>query len=227
MRILIVEDEKDLRESLAEGMRIDGYAVDACGDGESADELAFSESYDLVVLDLNLPKMDGLKVLENLRKHNKAINVIILSARGSLEDKIKGLDTGANDYMVKPFHFAELQARVRSLLRRKTVQENVVLKCGSVCFDTNSRRVYVKEKAVSLTNKETAILEYLLLNKGRIVSQQELLDHVWDNSVDGFSNSVRVHISSLRRKISAVLGSDAITNIIGEGYIIKESSHEN
>lgn len=227
MRILIVEDEKDLRESLAEGLRLDGYAVDACGDGEKADELAFCGGYDLVVLDLNLPKMDGLTVLENLRVHNKLINVIILSARGSLDDKIKGLDIGANDYMVKPFHFSELKARVRSLLRRKTVQEDVVLKCCGICLNTNSHETTVNKKTISLTNKETAILEYLLLHKERVVSQQELLDHVWDNSVDGFSNSVRVHISSLRRKISTVLDSDAITNIIGEGYIIKENSNEN
>lgn len=227
MRILVVEDDKDLRESLAEGLRLEGYAVDSCADGEDADRLVFAEPYDLILLDLNLPNMDGIDVLHNLRQQNKQTNVLILSARGSLEDKIKGLDIGANDYMVKPFHFGELMARVRSLLRRKTVQEDITLACGELCFNTSSREAFAKKTAVSLTNKETAILEYLLLHKSRIISPQELLDHVWDGSVDGFSNSVRVHISSLRRKLSAVLGYDAITNIIGEGYIIKENNDEN
>lgn len=216
--MLVAEDDQDLRESLAEGLRMDGYAVDCCADGETADELAFVENYDLIILDLNLPSMDGLEVLKNIRSRNREVNVLILSARASLDDKIIGLDDGANDYMTKPFHFAELQARVRSLLRRKTVLENVVLTCGALSLDTGTRVVQAAQKRVMLTLKETAILEYLLLHQDRLVSLSELLEHVWDHSVDAFSNSVRVHISSLRRKVKAALGYDPIRNVIGEGY---------
>ncbi len=222
MKILIVEDEKDLRESLAEGLRLDGYAVDSCGDGEMADELLFTEAFDLVILDLNLPKMDGIEVLRSLREHNRELNVLILSARATIDDKIIGLDKGANDYMTKPFHFAELQARVRSLLRRKTVQENTVLTCGEVALDTVSRVTSAKGKAVRLTGKETAILEYLLLHKERVIKVDEMMEHIWDSEADSFSNSVRVHLSSMRRKLHAELSYDPIENIIGEGYVMRE-----
>ena len=140
--------------------------------------------------------------------------MLILSARDGIEDKVKGLDLGANDYLTKPFHFAELEARVRSLLRRKTVIENTVLSSGSLCFDTASR--------ISLTTKENALLEYLLLHKGRVIKLEELIEHVWDSNADTFSNSVRVHMSSLRRKLKGQLGYDPICNIIGEGYVIRE-----
>ncbi|MEG0763906.1 MAG: response regulator transcription factor [Oscillospiraceae bacterium] len=223
MRILVVEDEKDLRESLCEGLRLSGWAVDSCADGEEADELVYAENYDLIILDLNLPKMDGITVLHNLREYNKEVNVLILSARSALADKIEGLDCGANDYMIKPFHFEELQARVRSLLRRKTFIENTVLKYGALCLNTASREVHIYDKLINLTFKETAILEYLLLHKGRVISIDELLQHVWDSEADSFTNSVRVHISSLRRKVSIALGKDIINNVIGEGYIIKEN----
>ena len=223
MKILIVEDEKELRSSLAEGLRLSGYAVDTCGDGESADELLFAEIYDLVILDLNLPKMDGMEVLHNLREHNKQLNVLILSARAAVDDKIAGLDEGANDYMTKPFHFAELQARTRSMLRRKTVLENTVLTCGELSFDTASRATSANGKAVRLTGKETAILEYLLLHKERVIKVEEMLEHVWDGEADSFSNSVRVHLSSVRRKLRTELSYDPIENIIGEGYVIREA----
>ena len=223
MKILVVEDEKDLRESLVEGLRLDGYAVDACGDGLSADELLFVEPYDLVILDLNLPGMDGIEVLRNLREHNRQLNVLVLSARTSLEDKVSGLDLGANDYMTKPFHFAELQARVRSMLRRKTVIENAVLSCGVVAFDTVSRVTTVQGEVLHLTGKESAILEYLLLHKERVLKIEEIMAHVWDGEADSLSNSARVHLSSLRRKFRDVLGYDPIQSIIGEGYVMREA----
>lgn len=203
MKILIVEDEEKMRNSLAEGLRLKGYAIDVAGDGESADEKAFYERYDLIILDLNLPKLDGFSVLENFRKENLDVPVLILSARDGIEDKVKGLDLGANDYLTKPFHFAELEARVRSLLRRKTVIENTVLSSGSLCFDTASRIVTAAGHPVSLTTKENALLEYLLLHKGRVIKLEELIEHVWDSNADPFSNSVRVHMSSLRRKLKA------------------------
>lgn len=222
MKILIVEDEKDLLESLIEGLKLDGYAVDSCQDGNTACEMVFCENYDLIVLDLNLPNLDGIEVLKDIRSENKIVNIIILTARDNIEDKVKGLDLGANDYLTKPFHFAELEARIRSLLRRKTIQEDVILSCKGINIDILSREVYVNGEGLALTSKETSILQYMIINKGRIISLEELLEHVWDNSVDLFSNSVRVHMSSLRRKLKKKIGFDPIRNIIGEGYIISD-----
>lgn len=222
MKILVVEDEEALRSSLVEGLTIQGYAVDSCKDGETADEMAFSGSYDLILLDLNLPKLDGLTVLQNIRKHNKTVNILILTARISIEDRVLGLDLGANDYLIKPFHFAELDARIRSLLRRKTLQNDVEIKCGDLTFDTLSRKAIANGKDLFLTNKESALLEYFILNKNCVITLQELIEHVWDSSVDEFSNSVRMHISTLRRKLKTQLGFDPIENQIGKGYILNE-----
>jgi two-component system OmpR family response regulator len=221
MRLLIVEDEAELRGTLAKGLRMDGYEVDECGDGREALELATVENYDLILLDLNLPGLDGLEVLRRLRLENQEARVLILSARDALEDKIAGLDIGANDYMTKPFHFEELEARIRSLTRRRFIQQDPCLKCGRLRFDTRSRIASVDGEALSLTRKEAGVLEYLLLNCGRVISQEELIEHIWDGSVDNFSNSIRVHISALRKKLRAALGSDPIQNRVGQGYIIE------
>ena len=220
MRLLVVEDEHSLREDIARKLRLSGYEVDACADGEAALEALAAERYDLVLLDLNLPKVDGMQVLRSLRQHDLETCVLILSARSEIADKVEGLDAGANDYLSKPFHLAELEARVRSLTRRSFVQHDALLSCGRVTFDTVKRTAQVNGEAVALTRKENGILEYLLLNQGRPVSQEELMEHVWDNSVDSFSNSIRVHISALRKKLRAALGYDPIRNRIGEGYEI-------
>ncbi|MBU3142852.1 response regulator transcription factor [Clostridium sp. CF012] len=222
MRILIVEDEIDLCDSIAEGLRIDGYAVDTCHDGEAAFDLVTSESYDLLILDLNLPKMDGLDLLTEVRKQSKDIKVLILSARGRVADKVLGLDLGANDYLAKPFHFEELEARIRNLLRRKFVQEDSILTLGNLSLDTVKRIAYTKENELLLTRKEFALLEYFLLNKERVISQEELIEHIWDSNADSFSNSVRVHIASLRKKLKAELTYDIIQTKIGEGYFIRQ-----
>ena len=220
MRLLVVEDEKALCESIAKGLRLDGYDVDTAFDGEEAMEIISTDSYDLIILDLNLPGMDGLDILKNMRASDNETNVLILSARGGLNDKIEGLDSGANDYLCKPFHFEELEARVRSLTRRRTVQNNIVLECGEISLNTKTRTAFAKGEEVLLTRKELAILEYLILHQGRPVSQEELIEHVWDSSVDSFSNSIRVHISALRKKIRTALGYDPITNRVGQGYVI-------
>ena len=220
MRLLVVEDERALCESIAKGLRIDGYEVDMVFDGEEAMDIISTESYDLIILDLNLPGMDGLDILKNMRASDNETNVLILSARGGLNDKIEGLDSGANDYLCKPFHFEELEARVRSLTRRRTVQNNIVLECGEISLNTKTRTAFAKGEEVLLTRKELAILEYLILHRGRPVSQEELIEHVWDSSVDSFSNSIRVHISALRKKIRTALGYDPITNRVGQGYVI-------
>ena len=183
-----------------------------------------AERYDLILLDLNLPGTDGMTVLRTLRETDHETRVLILSARSEVADKVEGLDAGANDYLAKPFHLAELEARIRSLTRRQFTQNDVVLSCGDLAFDTKARTASVAGQALTLTRKEIGILEYLLLNKGRPVSQEELIDHVWDNSVDNFSNSIRVHISSLRKKLRAALGYDPIRNRIGEGYVMEENS---
>lgn len=221
MRILIVEDEKSLCDTIAKGLRLDGYEVDCCFDGEDAWDMILSENYDLIILDLNLPGMDGMEILQNIRKEDIETNVLILSARSQLQDKINGLDSGANDYLCKPFHFEELEARVRSLTRRRVIQNNIILKCGDLSLNTKTRIAFAKNTELSLTRKELGLLEYLMLHQERLVSQEELIQHVWDASVDSFSNSIRVHISALRKKLKAALGYDPITNRIGQGYLIR------
>ena len=222
MRLLIVEDEKELCDTVAKSLYGAGYEVDTCYDGDEALDYILSDDYDLIVLDLNLPGTDGMDILRELRKKNEETKVLILSARSQIADKVEGLDAGANDYMEKPFHLQELEARIRSLTRRKFVQKDVCLECGELTFDTRKREAYAKGIPVTLTRKENGILEYLILNQGRPVSQEELIEHVWDASVDSFSGSVRVHMSSLRKKLKAALGYDPIVNKVGEGYEIGE-----
>lgn len=223
MHILVVEDEKALCETIVRSLRRLDYSVDSCYDGNEAIELLSIESYDLVLLDLNLPGTDGMTVLRKLRQTDRDKKVLILSARSEVADKVDGLDSGANDYLSKPFHLEELEARIRSLTRRQFTQNDVVLTCGDISFDTKSRTASAAGLKLTLTRKESAILEYLLLNRGRPVSQEELIDHVWDNSVDNFSNSIRVHISALRKKLRAALGYDPIRNRIGEGYVMEDN----
>ena len=220
MHLLVVEDERALCDTIVRSLRRLAYSVDFCYDGDRALELLAAEQYDLVLLDLNLPGKDGMTVLRTLRQTDRETRVLILSARGEVEDKVQGLDAGANDYLAKPFHLAELEARIRSLTLRRFTQQDVLLSCGELRFDTRSRTAAVHGEPLSLTRKETGILEYLMVHKGRPVSQEELIDHVWDNSVDNFSNSIRVHISALRKKLRAALGYDPIRNRIGEGYEI-------
>ena len=220
MHLLVVEDERALCDTIVRSLRRLAYSVDFCYDGDRALELLAAEQYDLVLLDLNLPGKDGMTVLRTLRRTDRETRVLILSARGEVEDKVQGLDAGANDYLAKPFHLAELEARIRSLTLRRFTQQDVLLRCGELCFDTRSRTAAVHGEPLSLTRKETGILEYLMVHKGRPVSQEELIDHVWDNSVDNFSNSIRVHISALRKKLRAALGYDPIRNRIGEGYLM-------
>lgn len=223
MRILVVEDELDLQEAIADGLKIDGYAVDTCDNGEDAYELLFIENYDLVVLDLNLPKMDGLAVLAKIREEKPALKVLILSARSSVDDKVKGLDLGANDYLAKPFDFAELEARIRSLLRRKFTGESSVITYGQMKIDLSKRIASLNKTELVLTKKEFSLLEYFLLNKNRVISAEELIEHIWDANADSFSGAIRVHISSLRKKLKLALAYDPIETKIGEGYLLIES----
>lgn len=222
MKLLVVEDEIDLLEDIADGLRHLGYAVDTADNGIDGEEMALVNDYDLVVLDINLPGMDGFSVLRSIREENHTVNVIILTARSDVKDRVAGLDLGANDYILKPFHFEELEARIRSLLRRKQVVENIFLHAQGLRFDTKKKQAYFEENPIRLTGKETSILEYLMIHQGRFVSQEELLEHVWDDERNEFSNTVRVHMSSLRKKLNFVCGKSIIRNEIGKGYIIEK-----
>ena len=218
MHLLLIEDERTLCKTIARSLRRSAYSVDCCYDGVKALDLIAIEKYDLIMLDLNLPGRDGMTVLRSLRQSDRETPVLILSARSEVENKVEGLDAGANDYLAKPFHLAELEARIRSLTLRKFTQQDVLLSCGKLNFETRARSACANGQSITLTRKETGILEYLMAHQGRPVSQEELIDHVWDNSVDNFSNSIRVHISALRKKLRAALGYDPIRNRIGEGY---------
>lgn len=163
--------------------------------------------------------MDGLEILRQFRRQNSNTPVLILSARDQIQDKVDGLDLGANDYLTKPFHFEELEARIRSLTRRRFIQEDVCLKWENLVFDTRTREAAVNGTPLSLTRKESSLLEYFLLHQNRVISPEEMIEHLWDGSVNSFSNSIRVHISALRKKLKAALGTDPIQNKIGQGYI--------
>ena len=220
MHLLVIEDERVLCETIVRSLRRLAYSVDHCYDGDQALELLGTERYDLVLLDLNLPGKDGMTVLRTFRQRDRKTPVLILSARSEVKDKVEGLDAGANDYLSMPFHLAELEARIRSLTLRQFTQQDVLLTFKALSFDTRSRTATVNGQTLALTRKETGILEYLMVHQGRPVSQEELMEHVWDNSVDSFSNSIRVHISARRKKLRAALGYDPIRNRIGEGYLM-------
>lgn len=219
MKILLVEDEELLSNAIVKGLRKYNYAVDCAYDGEEALELYHINQYDLMILDLNLPKIDGLEVLARIREHDSALRVLILSARSSIADKVAGLDSGSNDYLSKPFDFFELEARIRALLRQEVILKNVELSSGSLKLNTASRLVYWNNNQIDLTKKEFSILEYLMTHMDKIISAEELIEHVWDSDTNLFSNSFRFHISSLRKKLAAVSGDDnLIITIRNQGY---------
>ena len=228
MRILIIEDERDLANALARGLRQEGYAVDIATNGMEGLELGEIYEYDLVVLDLNLPKLDGLEVCQRFRSNKPELLILILTARSRLEDRVMGLDQGADDYLVKPFHFEELAARIRALLRRDLRVREPILEVGDLRLDPAHRIAWQKKQPLSLTKKEFAILEYLMRHAGEVVSQEELIEHVWNEDVNLFTASVRVHVHSLRRKLGDNPDSPHyIETITGSGYrlIALEESH--
>lgn len=220
MRILIVEDERELLQDIAKGLTLKGYAVDQADNGTLGCQMAIDEAYDLIVLDLNLPGMDGFSLLKELRQERPQTKVLILSANSELDSKLSGFELGASDYLTKPFHFAELEARIRVLLNRKFVQQSNCLTYEALSLNTLNRTAEANGLPVALTTKECSILEYFLLNQGRLITQQELIEHVWNGDADPFSNSVRVHLSALRKKLKGALGHDPIQTRIGEGYLL-------
>lgn len=224
MKILVVEDEERLLESIREGLVHSGYVVDTALDGEEGSFMAFTNDYDLIILDINLPKKDGFEILREIRERDREVNIIMLTALADVDDRVRGFDLGANDYVLKPFHFEELKARIRSLLRRQTTIKNAVIETSGISFDTTKRTFTIDGEILRLTAKEAGILEYLFFNLGRYVTTEELMEHVWNDEVDLFSNVVRVHMSALRKKLKARLGKNIIRNEIGKGYIIDEEN---
>ena len=220
MRILLVEDELYTANLLAKGLREDAYAVDVAGDGEQALAHAYMTDYDLVILDVMLPLKDGFDVCRELRSSGSAIPILMLTARDAVVDRIKGLDTGADDYLVKPFNFDELLARVRALLRRKAALYPEIINVADLTIHTRSRRATRAGAYIELTAKEYSLLEYLARRANEVVGRAELAEHVWDESFDPFSKAIEVTIQRLRRKIDEEHKQKLIHTRRGEGYIL-------
>lgn len=220
MRILVIEDERDLADAVARGLQRQGYAVDVAYDGEESLRLAEVNDYDLLVLDVNLPKVDGFEVCRRLREAGSSIGILMLTARIGLDDRVAGLDQGADDYLVKPFHFPELLARVRAILRRDGEQRKTILRVGDLVLDPNAHRVSFRDALITLTAKEFGILEYLMRNSGCVVSQEDLLEHVWSDEANLFTQSIKVHINNLRRKLDGSGACELISTVKGKGYLI-------
>lgn len=220
MRILLIEDEKKLAQSLKKALETESYAVDICFDGESGYQQAATEEYDLIILDLGLPKMDGLTVAKKLRGEKVTIPILMLTARDAVESKIKGLDVGADDYLVKPFKFEELLARIRAILRRSSPEPSLIYQVDNLTLDPRSHIVKRADQEISLSGKEYALLELLLRHKGQILSKQQIIDHVWDIDTDPFSNVVDVYIGYLRNKLDKAFPREAplIYTVKGLGY---------
>jgi DNA-binding response OmpR family regulator len=222
MRILVVEDDQRVATFIQNGLEQEGYAVDVLRDGAAAGEQARAVDYDAVVLDLMLPGRSGFQVLRDIRARKPSLPVVILTAKDTLEDRITGLDSGADDYMVKPFALAELSARLRAVLRRGGPKENV-LRVADLELDTMTRVVRRGGRRVDLTAKEYALLEYLMRNSGRPLTRSLIIEHVWDIHFDSVSNVVEVHINSLRNKIDRHSGTPLIRTVRGVGYMLTDA----
>jgi DNA-binding response OmpR family regulator len=221
MRVLVVEDEVDLARAIATGLRREGYAVDVANDGDEAlEKLGYTE-YDLVCLDLTLPKVDGTEVCRRIRRGETASSgarVLMLTARDGVNDRVAGLDEGADDYLVKPYAFAELTARIRTLLRRDAAKSGALLRVGDLSLDTARLIASRADRELDLTAKEFALLRYFMTRAGEVLSTEDLLEHVWDEFTDPFTNTVRVTVGTLRRKLSSGGEPPVIETLIGSGY---------
>lgn len=220
MRILLVEDEPSAAKMLAKGLREQTYAVDVAPDGESALYQASINDYDLIILDVMLPRKDGFEVCREIRSMGLAIPVIMLTARDAVNDRITGLDTGADDYLTKPFDFHELLARVRALLRRAPALSPEILEVADLVINTRARRVKRGGRTLELTGKEFALLEYLARRKDEVVSRADIAEHVWEESFDPFSNLIEVYVQRLRRKIDDGYTRKLLRTQRGEGYVL-------
>lgn len=218
MRILLIEDEKRLSDVIKKGLTENGFAVDQAFDGEEGEYLAQNEPYDLIVLDIMLPKIDGLTICKNLRKKEIKIPILMLTAKTTVEDKVTGLDAGADDYLTKPFSFLELKSRVHALIRRSNKDISPVIKIADLEIDSSKRTVLKANKEIILTPKEFSILEFLARHKNEVVTRTMVIEHVWDYNFEGMSNVVDVFMATLRKKI----GNNLIKTIHGVGYKISD-----
>jgi DNA-binding response OmpR family regulator len=218
--MLVVEDEKDMADAIARGLARQAYSVDVAYDGLKAIDLIEINNYDLIILDLNLPGVDGLEICRKVRTGDSCIGILMLTARAGQNDRVTGLDLGADDYLVKPFHFPELLARVRAILRREGEVRKVILRVDDLVLDPNSITAYVGNNRLTLTAKEFSILEYLMKNAGRVISQEEILEHVWNEEANLFTQSIKVHINNLRNKLKTFGKADFIRTVKGKGYSV-------
>jgi two-component system, OmpR family, copper resistance phosphate regulon response regulator CusR len=223
MRILIVEDDRKVAAFLQKGLREEQYAVDISRDGDEGLSLASVNSYDVIILDVMLPKRDGFSICRDMRRNSVLTPILMLTAKDSTEDKITGLTEGADDYLTKPFSFEELLARLRALLRRSQDYKIPALRAGDLILDQRRRQAEREGKQIPLTGKEYAFLEYLMRNKGRIVTESMIIEHVWDMNYEGTSNIVNVYINYLRKKIDEGFAVKRIRTVRGHGFTIDEN----
>ena len=223
MRILVAEDEKDMNRLISRALEKEGYGVDSCYNGEEAMEYLESADYDGAVLDIMMPKKDGYQIVKELRQKGDDTPVIFLTARDSIADRVKGLDLGAEDYLIKPFDFDELLARIRVMTRRKTGQKTSTMIIGDLIIDTASQQVSRGGRNIELSAREYAILKYMALNKGRVLSREQIEDHVWNFDYEGGSNVVDVYISYLRKKIDGSSEEKLIHTAWGRGWVLREA----
>ena len=222
MRILLIEDDKKIVSALSRGLKGESFAVDAAYDGLKGEELAKINKYDIIILDLMLPKQDGLQICKNLRIDKITTPIIMLTALDDVDDKIKGLDTGADDYLVKPFHFGELLARVRSLVRRNSKIRTTTIEFYGLKLDLNTHKAFRRTTEISLTSKEFALLELFMMNPDKILSRSEISEHLWDMNFDPKSNVIDSFVKYLRQKIDKNFDAPLIHTVRGTGYIFSE-----
>lgn len=220
MRVLVVEDEQKINRTICQALREESYAVDAAFDGEEGEQLADLNDYDLIILDIMLPKKDGLEVCTEIRQRGIPTPILMLTAKDSYEDRVQGLDSGADDYLVKPFHMGELMARVRALLRRESVAKSTRLQVDDLALDTSSHRVIRGDSPIDLTSKEYAMLEYFMRHPDQVLTRTMISEHVWDDEFDSFSNIIDVYIRRLRRKIDDNSAIKLLHTIRGSGYLL-------
>lgn len=227
MKLLLVEDEIELAYIVAKGLRKCNYAVDIAHDGQAALMNVEINDYDCIILDLNIPLIDGIDVLRKVREHDQTTKILILSARSEIEDRVLGLDEGANDYLIKPFDFLELEARIRTLSRITLVKQTSVLTYKQIQIDTQKKESTYWKQLLPLTKKEYGILEYLMIHQEEVISSEILVEHVWESDVDLFSNSLKFHIHSLKKKLNEIsMEYSYIQNIRGQGYKLYEVKNE-
>jgi heavy metal response regulator len=221
MRLLVVEDEKKVSSFIKKGLEEEGYAVDVANDGEEGLYLAFERVHDLIILDIQIPKMDGLQVLQALRKEKVTTPVLLLTVRATIEDKVMGLDSGADDYLTKPFAFQELVARVRALLRRRPEAEPAVLQVADLSLDPARRIVLKGDEKIELSPREFSLLDYFMRNPGRVLTRTMITEHVWDYDFDTNTNVIDVYVNYLRKKIDSGERPKLIHTVRGVGYVLK------